>query len=55
MLAASLHANHGFRAAPADQFVTASAMVAKRPLVTSDRIIEWASARAAPECLDGSA
>ncbi|MYG98869.1 MAG: type II toxin-antitoxin system VapC family toxin [Acidimicrobiaceae bacterium] len=56
MLAASLHANHGFHSDPADQLVTASAMVAKRPLVTSDRkILHWASARTAPQCLDACA
>ena len=53
MLAASLHANHGFHADPADQLVTASAMVSRRPLVTSDRrILIWASTRTAPACID---
>ena len=56
MLAASLHADHGFHSDPADQLITASAMIARRPLVTSDRkILKWAAAREAPECLDAGA
>ena len=53
LLAASLESLHGFHADPADQLVTATAMVAKRPLVTSDRrILKWASGRTSPECLN---
>ena len=56
MLAASLQARHGFHADPADQLVTAAAIVDKRRLVTSDRkILNWASGRTTPECINARA
>ena len=53
MQAASLQALHGFHTDPADQLVAAAAMVNRCQLVTSDRkILNWASARTAPECIN---
>jgi PIN domain nuclease of toxin-antitoxin system len=53
ILAASLEPQEGFHADPADQMITATAMVARYQLVTSDRkILNWASGRPDLECLD---
>ena len=46
MLAASLRARDGFHADPADQLITATALVTRDELLTSDRrILDWASDR----------
>lgn len=46
LLAASLRARDGFHADPAGQLITATALVTRDELVTSDqRILDWASGR----------
>ena len=53
ILAASLETRDGFHADPADQMITAAAIVTRRRLVTSDRkILSWASGRTEIDCLD---
>lgn len=53
ILAASLEPQEGFHADPADQMITASAMVTRLTLVTSDRkILGWASGRTDINCLN---
>lgn len=53
ILAASLESQEGFHADPADQMITATAMVTRLKLVTSDRkILNWASARTDINCLN---
>ena len=53
ILAASLESREGFHADPADQMITATAMVSQRTLVTSDqKILSWASPRTDFTCLD---
>lgn len=53
VLAGSLERRDGFHADPADQLITAAAILTKRRLVTSDRkILHWAESRAEPDCLD---
>ena len=53
LLAAALESREGFHADPADQLVAATAIVARRRLVTSDRkILNWATGRTEPSCLD---
>jgi len=53
LLAAALESREGFHADPADQLIAATAIVARRRLVTSDRkILHWATGRAEPTCLD---
>jgi len=53
ILAASLEPQEGFHADPADQMITASAMVTRFTLVTSDRkILGWASERTDINCLN---
>lgn len=53
MLAGSLKNQYGFHSDPADQIVAATAMVAGRTMVTSDRkTLGWASNRRDIECLD---
>ena len=51
--AAALESREGFHADPADQLIAATAIVARRQLVTSDRkILHWATGRTEPDCLD---
>ena len=51
--AGSLEWRDGFHADPADQLITAAAILTKRRLVTSDRrILGWAESRAVPDCLN---
>ena len=53
LLAAALESREGFGADPADQLIAATAVVARRQLVTSDRkILHWAAKRTEPSCLD---
>ena len=53
VLAASLEPQEGFHADPADQMITASAIVTRSTLVTSDRkILKWASPRTDITCRD---
>ena len=53
ILAASLESQEGFHADPADQMITASSMVTRLTLVTSDRkILNWASTRTDITCLN---
>ena len=53
LLAAALESREGFHADPADQLIAATAVVARRQLVTSDRmILRWATGRPEPDCLD---
>ncbi len=53
LLAASLESRTGFHADPADQLIAATAVVARRQLVTSDRkILQWATGRTEPQCVD---
>ena len=53
LLAAALESREGFHADPADQLITATAIMARRQLVTSDRkILRWATGRTEPHCLD---
>lgn len=53
ILAGSLERRDGFHADPADQLITAAAILTGRRLVTSDRkILRWAESRAQPDCLD---
>ncbi len=53
ILAASLEPQEGFHADPADQMITATAMVTRFSLVTSDRkILNWASGRTDIDCLN---
>ena len=53
ILAGSLKRRDGFHADPADQIITAAAMITGRRLVTSDRkILRWAEDRPVPDCLD---
>ena len=53
ILAASLEWRDSFHADPADQIITATAIITKRRLVTSDRrILGWAESRAMPDCLN---
>ncbi len=53
ILAASLEPQEGFHADPADQMITASAIVTRLTLVTSDRkILNWASNRTEIACLN---
>lgn len=53
LLAAALESRDGFHADPADQLIAATAIVARRQLVTSDRkILRWAIKRTEPDCLD---
>ena len=53
VLAGSLERRDGFHADPADQLITAAAILTKRRLVTSDRkILRWAETRGEPDCLD---
>ena len=53
VLAGSLQKRDGFHADPADQIITAAAILTKRRLVTSDhKILRWAEGRALPICLD---
>lgn len=53
LLAAALESRDGFHGDPADQMIAATAIVARRRLVTSDRkILHWAIGRAEPNCLD---
>lgn len=53
ILAASLESRENFHADPADQMITASAIVTRFKLVTSDRkILGWASERSDIACLD---
>ena len=56
LLAASLENRAGFHADPADQLIVATAVVARRQLVTPDRkILRWATQRTEPSCLDARA
>ncbi len=53
VLAASLENREGFHADPADQLITAAAIVTRRGLVTSDRkILHWAADTTDPHCVD---
>ena len=53
LLAAALESRQAFHADPADQLIAATAIVARRQLVTSDRkILHWATGRTDPDCLD---
>ncbi len=53
ILAGSLKALHGFHADPADQLITATAIVTRRRMVTSDRkTLSWASGRREIECVN---
>lgn len=53
ILAGSLTALHGFHADPADQLITATAIITRRRMVTSDRkTLNWASGRREIDCLD---
>ena len=53
LLAAALESREGFHADPADHVIAATAIVARRRLVTSDRkILHWATGRAEPTCHD---
>ncbi len=53
IVAASLESQEGFHADPADQMITATAMLTRLTLVTSDRkILGWASTRTDINCLD---
>ncbi|MDE0168092.1 MAG: type II toxin-antitoxin system VapC family toxin [bacterium] len=53
VLAGSLERREDFHADPADQLITAAAILTRRRLVTSDRkILRWAVSRAEPDCLD---
>ena len=52
-LAGSLKVRHGFHSDPADQLITATAIVTRSKLVTSDRrILRWARDRRDIQCLD---
>ena len=52
-LAGSLKIQHGFHSDPADQLITATAIVTRRKLITSDRrILGWAKSREDIECLN---
>ena len=52
-LAGSLKVRHGFHADPADQLITATAIVTRSRLITSDRrILYWAKRRDDIRCLD---
>ena len=56
LLAASLENRAGFGADPADRLIAATAIVARRHLVTSDRkILHWGTQRTEPRCLDARA
>lgn len=53
LLAGSMKQRDGFHADPADQIITATAILTKRRLVTSDRkILRWAEDRPVPDCID---
>ena len=53
LFAAALESREAFLADPADQLIAATAIVARRQLVTSDRkILHWATGRTEPSCLD---
>ena len=53
LLGAALESREGFHGDPADQLIAATAIVARRQLATSDRkILEWATGRTEPSCLD---
>jgi len=53
VVAAGLEARSGFHGDPADQIVTATALVRGSTLVTSDRsILAWAGRNRAPEVVD---
>ena len=52
-LAGSLKVRHGFHADPADQLITATAILTRSKLITSDRrILGWAESRTDVQCLD---
>lgn len=52
-LAGSLKVRHGFHSDPADQLITATAIVTRSRLITSDRrILSWATHREDIQCLD---
>ena len=52
-LAGSLKTQHGFHSDPADQLITATAIVTRRKLITSDRrILDWAKSRKDIQCLN---
>ena len=53
VLAGSLKIRHGFHSDPADQLITATAIVTRSRLVTSDRrILGWAEHRDDVQCLN---
>ena len=55
-LAGSLKIRHSFHSDPADQLITATAMVTRSKLITSDRkILGWATSRKDIQCLDARA
>ena len=56
LLAGSLRIRHGFHSDPADQLITATAIVNRSRLITSDRrILRWADHRDDIRCLDARA
>ena len=53
LAATALESGEGFHADLADQLIAATAIVARRRLVTSDhKILHWATGRTEPTCLD---